>query len=196
MKFAEINVIFTKKVAEYIANGYTINSNTMGGHQGEIAKIDLRKGDEVIRVLLSTEHDLFREAVVLTVGRNTDEHIAREASSRYDNIIWNNRLEIIEQRTFWQMQKNYRDLDYYIEGEAGLEAIRKGRGRTKASAYNEHPDKVFQNVEKIMVKAAKRHLNKTSFKAANIQKVWKSWNETDGRYVYYVKTLKHQFALN
>ena len=36
MKYADINAIFTAKVAEYIGNGYVINSASMSGHQGEI----------------------------------------------------------------------------------------------------------------------------------------------------------------
>ena len=52
MKYAEINKIFTNKVNEYLANGYTINSATMSGSQGEVAKIDLTNGNEIIRIMI------------------------------------------------------------------------------------------------------------------------------------------------
>ena len=55
MKHTEIEAIFTAKVAEFITNGYTINATTMAGSQGEIAKIDFRKGNEIIRVMLATD---------------------------------------------------------------------------------------------------------------------------------------------
>ena len=55
MKSAEINAIYAAKVTEFLTAGYTINTNTMDGSQGEIAKIDFRKGNEVVRVLLHKE---------------------------------------------------------------------------------------------------------------------------------------------
>ena len=195
MKFTDINMIFTETVANYLNNGYVLNPNTMAGHQGEIAKIDVRKGTEVVRILLETEHKNFREAVVLTVGRNLDERIAADADTRRDLTIWNNRLEVIERRTFWQMTKNWREIDFYLEGEEGEAAIEKHDKRYEMRYHNEHPVREFHGVEKLMAKAAKRHLNRKSFKAQNIQRVWKSWNNDEGRYIYYVKTLKHQFAL-
>ena len=48
----DVNRIFTERVTELIAQGYHINTGSMPGSQGEIAKVDLRKGSEIIRVLL------------------------------------------------------------------------------------------------------------------------------------------------
>ena len=73
MKKHEIEAIFTAKVQEYIAKGYTISTTTMSGHQGEIAKIDVTNGEELIRILLEGMHEWNHEdrreieAVVLTV---------------------------------------------------------------------------------------------------------------------------------
>ena len=194
MKFVEINAIYTQKVAEYIANGYTINTNTMSGHQGEIAKIDVRKGTEVIRILMDSDRKTFNHAIVIIVGRCTEEGIG-EITNQRDLTIWNNRLEIIEKRTFWQMEKDYREVDYYLEGEAGENAIAKGRERRKAMYMDEHPSREFVGVEKIVAKAVKRHLNCPGFKSQNVRRVWKAWNETDKRYCYYVQTLKHTIPL-
>ena len=47
MKFAEINAIYSNKIATMIGAGYLINTTTMNGSQGEIAHIDLRKENEV-----------------------------------------------------------------------------------------------------------------------------------------------------
>ena len=167
----------------------------MAGHQGEIGKVDLRKGEEVIRILLDTEHFHFREAVVLIVGRNTDERIAKSIDRNCWDTIWNNKLETIEKRTFWQMQKDYQDIDYYVEGEAGEQAMARSRERAKASCWSQHPDKVFNGVEKIVAKAVRRHLNRPGFKSQNVKKVWKSWSENDGRYIYKVQTLNHTITL-
>ena len=45
MKSTEINAIYAAKISEFLNAGYQINTNTMNGSQGEIAKIDFRKGN-------------------------------------------------------------------------------------------------------------------------------------------------------
>lgn len=188
MKFAEINAIYTAKVAEFIAAGYQINTNTMNGSQGEIAKVDLRKGDEVIRVLLDTEHHHFRETVILVVGRNTDESIAKSTERSGWNTIWNQHLEIIEKRTFWQMQKDYREIDYYLEGEEGQEAIERSRSR-HTHEPDLHPRMDYSSndaVKAAILPAVRRHLEKPRMKADRIATVIRTWDE--GRYNYYVTT--------
>ena len=52
MKKNDIRTAYTQKVAELLAQGYTIFPDTMSGHQGEIAKVDLTNGSEILRVLL------------------------------------------------------------------------------------------------------------------------------------------------
>lgn len=41
MKYIDINRKFTAAVSSYMMQGYTLNSSTMGGSQGEVAHIDL-----------------------------------------------------------------------------------------------------------------------------------------------------------
>lgn len=48
----EINKLFTERVNEYIIQGYWFNLESLGGQQGEVSKVDLTNGKEVIRVLL------------------------------------------------------------------------------------------------------------------------------------------------
>ncbi len=45
----DIENIYTDTVKEYMNKGYRIYSPTMGGSQGEIAKIDLTNDKDVIR---------------------------------------------------------------------------------------------------------------------------------------------------
>ena len=70
----DINRAFTEKVTDLLSRGYQIYPGTMGGSQGEIAHVDLYKGDEIIRVLL--DHSAGRgekpDGFRLVVGRNTD----------------------------------------------------------------------------------------------------------------------------
>lgn len=43
MKYAEINKIFSATVAQKLAEGFTIYTNTMSGSQGEIAFVNFIK---------------------------------------------------------------------------------------------------------------------------------------------------------
>lgn len=98
MKYIDINQKFTAKVAEYIAKGYTINTATMSGSQGEVAHVDLTDGRQVVRVLLDsfTEYDSFNSlsGLEIVVGTPADKVVPYD-TARY-NTIWNNRLEVIE----------------------------------------------------------------------------------------------------
>lgn len=122
MKHTEIEAIFTAKVAEYLANGYTINPGTMAGSQGEIAKVDVKRGNEIIRILLATDAKYgkhHREMIKLVIGRNTDE-LHGHPFDTFGRTIWNNNLEIIEEREFYYPKHG---ADYYTEDAAEIDAI-------------------------------------------------------------------------
>ena len=195
MKYADINALFTQKVAEYIGKGYVINSTTMAGHQGEIAKVDLRNDHEIIRIWFGTAYRNFRDGLTVMVGRTTNERLMQPMTSRRSDTLWTNDLEVIEERTFWQMQKGYREVDFYVEGEAGEKAIELHEKRCEQRYFVQHPQRDFAGVERKMVSAVKRHLNKSSFKVANIKRVWKQWDKDQSRYLYKIQTLKHTIVL-
>ena len=92
----DINRAFTEKVTELLDRGYQIYPGTMGGSQGEIAHVDLYRGDEIIRVLLDRSAGFGEkpDGVRLIVGRNTD-CIRMNCFDTLGNTIWNNHLEIL-----------------------------------------------------------------------------------------------------
>ena len=113
MKFAEINAIYSAKVASMLGAGYIINTTTMNGSQGEIAHIDLRKGNEVIRVYLHHElihnfkEGIFGDQIILTVGRCNDKDVI--ATTKYSSYatIWNEKLEVIEEYIYGQLLSDH-----------------------------------------------------------------------------------------
>jgi len=200
MKSTEINAIFSAKVNELLAAGYQINTNTMDGSQGEIAKIDFRKNDEVIRLVLHRETiwgESFRatDAIVLTVGRCNDERVISAKGFTRDAIIWNNRLETIEERTFFQIGER-RGADWYLEGEEAVTAIQKNRSRWESQWENAfgtspHPKKEYKDEasKKAVLPAVRRHLGKPKMKLERIDTVTRRWDENNNRYEYVVKTV-------
>ena len=198
MKSTDINNIFSAKVAEFLANGYQINTNTMGGSQGEIAKVDFRKGDELIRVLLYRKTiwgEDFRtaDAIRLTVGRCIDERAIVTGFFR-DPIIWNERLEILEERTFYKMGETYGAADWYLEGKEAEDALKKSSDRRKARwdmerAEERRTRKEYSGdaIKKILLPAVRRHLEKPKMKAERIDKITRCWK--NNRFEYTITTV-------
>ena len=124
----DINRAFTEKVAELLSRGYQIHPGTMGGSQGEIAHVDLYKGDEIIRVLLdhSAGHGEKPDGFRLIVGRNTDR-IRMNCFDTLGNTIWNSHLEILSEIEFCQIGENY-----YTDAETGRAIQEKRDARRRA----------------------------------------------------------------
>ncbi len=192
MKFTEINAIFTATVTEYIAKGYTFNTTSMSGSQGEIAKVDLRKGTDVIRVLLYTDmsYEPCGDLMILEVGRCTEEQVINATGCNSRATIWNNRLEVLDKRTFWKMSDRRRN-DWYIEGDAGKEAALLSENRKYGPNGNrKKPEgREFENAAKIVLPAVKRHIGKARYSADQIKRVYKYWDECMKKYQYCADTM-------
>lgn len=122
----EIEAIFTEKVQEYIEKGYILSATTMSGHQGEIAKVDVKKGNEIIRILLTSESAWDDEGTIqkttLTVGRAQDKVHSSRPFDTMATTIWNNRLDIIEERVWYSVDSR---ADYFSEDKAEIIAQHK-----------------------------------------------------------------------
>ena len=124
----DINRAFTERVTELLSRGYQIYPGTMGGSQGEIASVDLYKGDEIIRVLLehTIGHGEKPDGIRLIVGRNTDR-IRMNCFDKLGNTIWNNHLAILSEIEFCQIGENY-----YTDAETGRAIQKKRDARRRA----------------------------------------------------------------
>lgn len=72
----ELNKAFTEVVNGYLATGMTIHVNSMSGHQGEMAKVDLSDGTDVYRINMTDEscygegkNEFHGRKVVITVEK-------------------------------------------------------------------------------------------------------------------------------
>lgn len=194
-KKQDIDRIFTETVAGLLAQGYQINPATMNGSQGEIAHIDLIKGDEIIRVLL--DHSAGRgekpDGFRLIVGRNTDR-IRMNCFDTLGNTIWNNRLEILSEIEFCQIGENY-----YTDAETGKSIQKKRRARWEArheSVRRELPD-AFKCAA---LKYVQRQPRMKSCKLSDVTRVTRvnrsSWGEvTPALYGYEIEAKNKTFLL-
>ena len=105
MTYTDVNNRFTQIVVEYIGKGYTFNTSSMGGSQGEIANVDLTNGKEIIRVVVSSFNNWREnvEGVEITIGRSTDN--VRPHSGQLHETVWNSHLEIIHTEYFYKISR-------------------------------------------------------------------------------------------
>ena len=199
MKFTEINAIFSEKVAKYLNEGYVLHPYTMAGHQGEIAKVDLTNGKEIIRVWLDTvncDSYHFRQGIALTVGRSTNERLLNPRNYRWSDTLWNNDCEVVEQRVFWQMVREYREVDFYIEGDEGLEAVKKTdeRAKVRYSGTGMKVERMPENTYRIALKLLRKIPGHKNKRMADIEGFYRK--EKLGEKAKYVARVKgHDVAL-
>ena len=202
MKKHEIEAIFTAKVQEYIAKGYTISTTTMSGHQGEIAKVDVTNGEELIRILLEGMHEWNHEdhreieAVVLTVGRSTQKVERRARCNPFDTMyptIWNNKLEALEQRTFYQIN---RDDDFFTEDFAEYRAMQEVQmerlmNRTDRRWSPKTTD-LGEAAKQAAIRYIKRKLGKQRVSSKDITVTKKEWKDETH---YYIRYFSNEYRL-
>lgn len=188
MKRTEIDARFTQEVVSYIAMGYTVNTETMRGSQGEIAKVDLVKGNDFIRVLLQEASDvrLYSDKIQLVVGRIPE--------SKWKNgwTVWNSDMDVIRVEE-WYRANPYRLGNYYFSKE---EAEAASELRQKRWENRIDPTVEF-NLEKaapIVKPFVNRQKGCKSARLANIKRVYKTFNR-EGKASYHIDTRNHSFKL-
>lgn len=123
----DISRVYTAKIAELLSAGYQINPWTMSGSQGEIAKVDLTNGSEIIRVLIETSHEFpIGKIVTITIGRVVEQG---------ELTIWNDRLEVCSQIKFAEIAE-----DYYTTYDEGVKSGEKRVQRCLRCADQPSPD--------------------------------------------------------
>ena len=148
MKMKDIKAAATKIVSTYIGWGYIL-SETMSGHQGELLKVDLTNGKEVIRVLIDDRRHHFDklDEVAIEVRRYV---FGKDAKSEKSHILWNGQGELIAEYVYYKLAR-FSDGDWYTdnkdEAESAL-AIRNVRrdvkhSSSKSGVYTDEKRKVI-----------------------------------------------------
>lgn len=180
MKYAEINRKFTDKVNEYIAKGYIINSTTMTGSQGEVAKVDLTDGKEIIRIMISEcwYNDWEYKGYEIFVGKaNKGKHYINAYGSF--NTIWNNELTEISSEKYYQADY-YRNKDWFVTEKEIKENSEKVIKRF-VNHYN-YPQPLSDKAKDIILKYVRRQPKCSRARKESIR-AFK--DENNKYYIYY-----------
>lgn len=178
MKFSEINKAFTGKVAEWMAKGFHINTATMSGHQGEISKIDMTDGKEIIRINLASGSEIVHEGkngvvrsywldyVELTVGRDTSGCEADGASTC--GTLWTNELAVSE--TFrWYVIGEKRGGKWYGTKEEAIACQDKAIDRRLARKLSDVDAELGDAAKKAVLSYVRRQKGCATCKLADIK---------------------------
>ena len=188
MKFAEINKMFTEIVSEYISKGYYINTGSMSGSQGEIAKIHLTDGKELICVYIDytcnkkviyAENTHFLKTIEIVVGRSNAVDVIDERGPL--STVWLDKLEIIKTKTFYSVAR--RDEFYTTDVSEAIvcEEKRYNRGMRRSRRSN----MLFNSIEAREI--AKRYIKrKAGYKRVSVDEIHivKNINEKTNRANY------------
>lgn len=170
----EIDHRFTAKVAEYISKGYRIHTSSMSGSQGEIAKVDLTNEKETVRILLNIEHKAFTGTEIsLSVGRVSDEFTLNT-----DRVIWNGKLDIIEETKWVRITENY-----FVSPDEFIEIRKKRHERFESRRISDK--RVFTEGAKVIaLNYVKKQPRCKTVKLADIDRVFKErvWHPLSGTY--------------
>ena len=178
MTYRDINNRFTEIVAEYIAKGYTFNTSSMGGSQGEIANIDLTNGKEIIRIVLSSFSNWREnlEGVEIAIGRCTDN--VRPHSGQLHETVWNSHLEIVRTEYFYKISRYDNFYGTREEAEAAREVRHARYARREFSRTEYKPSEKAKAIAERIVR------NKFGYLRVNPAEV-KITKSSDGYCVVY-----------
>ena len=188
MKFAEINKMFTEIVNEYISKGYYINTGSMGGSQGEVAKVHLTDGKELICVYIDytcnkkviyAENTHFLKAIEIVVGRSNAVDVIDERTPFA--TVWFHELEIIKTKIFYSVGSRNEIYTTDVSEAIVCEEKRYNRGMRRSRRSNI----LFNSAEAREI--AKRYIKrKAGYKRVSVDEIHivKNINEKTNRANY------------
>lgn len=167
MKYIDINKRYSEIVAEYMAQGYIINTASMSGSQGEIAKIDLTDGNEIIRIRVESFHNWSEnvEGIEIVIGKSTDD--VKPNTNETFATIWDSKLEVIRTERFYKISRYNRD--YYSSEEEAKAASevrseRYSRRRVESKQFEASPEAM-----EIAKRIVRRKMGYSRINSSNLQ---------------------------
>ena len=190
MTFKNINERFTAIVGEYLNKGYTINTGTMSGLQGEVAKVDMTNGKEIVRIRIEGDSGGLLEprTMNIIVGKNTDKILP----NRNDFIsgIWNHHLTEIYRETYYALD-SFGRCAYGTKEEA--EKCKQTRRARYESNYDEWSVPLPDAARAIALKFIHRRYY-SSYKLSDIERVYKIIRFDEVRYYVSARGKTFQFT--
>lgn len=123
MKYAEINKLYTEAIANYLKQGYVINTSTQSGtYSNEIAHCDLTSGNDLVRVVLMNFYDEYfipsavgisLQVLVMQLDRPTLKDF--KPNQKHGTCdLWNENSIVVDRKDWYCIR---RESEIYANGE-------------------------------------------------------------------------------
>ena len=188
MTIKDINKLFTDKMLEYINDGYVVNTNTMGGTQGETAKVDLTNGKYIIRLYVDIKSENLINYLHIIAER---VKLTKKYKHGWDNTIWNGHNEVIFDKSFFAV--DYGRYYVYVESDEYKEIKAKRKQRYEYEYRHRNTKIYFDNpkAKSIALKLVKKNPRTKTIKEKDIDCVYKHlWGFGNTKTVYYYAICK------
>lgn len=178
MRRIDIERMFTEIVSKYIAMGYTLHTESMRGSQGEVSKVNLRKGEELIGIVLNRYYKSWNRGFEIKVGRykNPDNYSLDRLET-----AWLNYFDYFETHKFVCMNDDYYcDKEWFInEEDFKSEEYRKKQYERSLRKY-EKPRTLIENEKmiKYVLPKVKTFKGFKTCKASDIRIEKVTWGDT------------------
>jgi len=188
-KTNEIMKMVTNEVVNYVKNGYVISPTMRGTYSGELYKVDLHKGNRVIRIFVEEGKSDIRSDyygdMISIVTYCFDIFSRKEVDLNYlaYKDLWNREENIISKVNLY----GDRVTSTYFDKESYLEILHKREVRMKSGAFETYvPFYRFDNEAKnIVLEFVRRKPKCKSVKVSDIGEVVKYISD-DGKATYSV----------
>ena len=174
MKMKDIKAAATKIVSIYIGWGYTL-SETMSGHQGELLKVDLTNGMEIIRVLIDDRRHYFDklDEVAIEVRRYVFGKDIRNEKSN----VWNSQGELIAESVYYKLARYYEG-DWYTDNKDEAESALELKNTRRDIKYSSSKSGVYTDNKRksVVLGYVKSQPRCKSKKVSDIESVAKDGN--------------------
>ena len=168
--------IFTKKVVEYIGNGYIITPDSFSGSDGT-SRVDLVKDDSFIRIYLNEVYECGGDILTFVVcEKKLTSNISKKRIYSQD-IIWTNDMTVVEETDFRILNKYSKNI-WYVTEEEYREIMDRTKDRRNNRVYNFGYTKVRlpEEAKKIVLSFIQRKPKCKSVKVKDIKYVEKYIN--------------------
>lgn len=156
-KYKEIDRFYTNIIAEYLNNGYTIYTQCMAGHQGEITKVVLSKSEnELVCIYMDKEWNWEIDKIIIVIGKyehNNYKYI------RNNDTLWLNNLEEVKRFTFYKIDE--RKNNYYTDNMDFFKECKEKRLKRFRLKYEMEKPKPVELKSKQALVIAYRHCKQT-----------------------------------
>ena len=159
---AELNKLFSDKVAELLRKGYIIDIDHMSGSQGEIAKVIFTKNNAHYQLIMESKNKYtcyYGKSVVISFGKYNED----ESTVYPHSILWISHFD-----TTWSMTVIKITENYYVTEELAqaFRAKKKSRMKAKYSAKSNTVD--LNRYGKVLLACVRKQKGYKSLKLADI----------------------------